>query len=91
MALIFGAESSGLCVRAFGVLLAVMLLCVMSPERVVAEEQEAVTPKLKLSLHDAIQAAVDNNVNVRLLKERIAAAQAQANLCQRSVCSRFGD
>lgn len=35
-------------------------------------------PELRLSLHDAIQAAIDNNVNVRLLKERIAAAQAQA-------------
>jgi outer membrane protein TolC len=36
-------------------------------------------PELRLSLHDAIQAAIDNNVNVRLLKERIAAAQAQAD------------
>ncbi len=36
-------------------------------------------PELRLNLHDAIQAAIDNNVNVRLLKERIAAAQAQAN------------
>ncbi|MCP9452370.1 MAG: TolC family protein [Nitrospira sp.] len=38
-----------------------------------------VPPELRLSLRDAIQAAVDNNVNVRLLKERIAAAQAQAD------------
>jgi outer membrane protein len=37
------------------------------------------TPELRLSLHDAIQAAVDNNGNVRLLKERIAAAQAAAD------------
>jgi outer membrane protein TolC len=37
------------------------------------------SPELRLSLHDAIQAAVDNNVNVRLLKERIAAAQSAAN------------
>ena len=37
------------------------------------------TPELRLSLREAIQAAIDNNVNVRLLKERIAAAQAQAN------------
>lgn len=44
-----------------------------------AEEPEANLPELRLSLRDAIQAAIDNNVNVRLLKERIAAAQAQAN------------
>jgi outer membrane protein len=43
------------------------------------EESKASPSELKLSLHDAIQAAIDNNVNVRLLKERIAAAQAQAN------------
>lgn len=79
MALILGAEPSGLRERAFGVLLTVMLLCVMGPGHVAAEEQEAVAPELKLSLRDAIQAAVDNNVNVRLLKERIAAAQAQTN------------
>lgn len=79
MALILGAEPSGLRERAFGVLLTVMLFCVMGPGHVAAEEQEAVAPELKLSLRDAIQAAVDNNVNVRLLKERIAAAQAQTN------------
>jgi outer membrane protein len=44
-----------------------------------AEEPEVNLPELKLSLRDAIQAAIDNNVNVRLLKERIAAAQAQAD------------
>ncbi len=43
------------------------------------EESKVSPPELKLSLRDAIQAAIDNNVNVRLLKERIAAAQAQAN------------
>lgn len=37
-------------------------------------------PELRLSLRDAIQAAIDNNVNVRLLRERIAAAQAQADV-----------
>lgn len=37
------------------------------------------SPELRLSLRDAIEAAIDNNVNVRLLKERIAAAQAQAD------------
>lgn len=36
-------------------------------------------PELQLSLRDAIHAAIDNNVNVRLLKERIAVAQAQAD------------
>ncbi|MBI4003194.1 MAG: TolC family protein [Nitrospira defluvii] len=36
-------------------------------------------PQLRLSLHDAIQASIDNNVNVRLLKERIAAAQSAAS------------
>ncbi len=39
-----------------------------------------VFPELRLSLHEAIQAAVDNNVNVRLLKERITAVQAQADV-----------
>ncbi|OQW33538.1 MAG: hypothetical protein A4E19_03885 [Nitrospira sp. SG-bin1] len=38
-----------------------------------------VFPELRLSLREAIQAAVDNNLNVRLLKERIAAVQAQAD------------
>lgn len=37
------------------------------------------TPELRLSLHEAIQAAIDNNVNVRLLKERIVAAQSAAS------------
>ena len=46
---------------------------------VAAEVSDSSPPELKLSLRDAIQAAIDNNVNVRLLKERIAAAQAQAN------------
>ena len=44
-----------------------------------AAEPPQTLPEVRLSLRDAIQAAVDNNVNVRLLKERIAAAQAQAN------------
>ena len=44
-----------------------------------AEELPDRPPELRLSLHDAIQAAVDNNVTVRLLRERIAAAQANAN------------
>lgn len=45
----------------------------------VAAESHSSTPELKISLRDAIQAAVDNNVNVRLLKERIALAQARAD------------
>ena len=53
--------------------------CGTATTPVVAEEFEGNPPELKLSLREAIQAAVDNNVNVRLLKERIAAAQAQAN------------
>jgi len=45
-----------------------------------AEETEGShPPELRLSLREAIQAAIDNNVNVLLLKERIAAAQAQAD------------
>lgn len=44
-----------------------------------AETALPAQPELRLSLHDAIQAAIDNNVNVRLLKERIAAAQSAAN------------
>jgi outer membrane protein TolC len=43
------------------------------------EDPATSPPELRLSLRDAIQAAIDNNVNVRLLKERIAAAQAQAD------------
>lgn len=44
-----------------------------------AAESPQTPSELRLSLREAIQAAIDNNVNVRLLKERIAAAQAQAN------------
>ncbi|MBK9113988.1 MAG: hypothetical protein IPM88_20770 [Nitrospira sp.] len=43
-----------------------------------AAEPPAGTPELRLSLHEAIQAAIDNNANVRLLKERIVAAQSAA-------------
>lgn len=48
-------------------------------EAIATETHSSAAPELKLSLRDAIQAAIDNNVNVRLLKERIAAAQAQAD------------
>lgn len=44
-----------------------------------ADEGGSSPPELRLSLREALEAAVDNNVNVRLLKERIAAAQAQAD------------
>ena len=37
------------------------------------------TPELRLSLHEGIQATIDNNANVRLLKERIVAAQSAAS------------
>jgi len=55
------------------------VICGTATELVSAEELERNPPELKLSLREAIQAAIDNNVNVRLLKERIAAAQAQAS------------
>lgn len=54
-------------------------LVVFLPQTSYAAEQGQPPPELRLSLHDAIQAAVDNNVNVRLLRERIAAAQSAAN------------
>ncbi|MDH4082213.1 MAG: TolC family protein [Nitrospira sp.] len=60
-------------------LILVTVFCGAGIEIVAAEESEPNPPELKLSLRDAIQAAVDNNVNVRLLKERIAAAQSAAN------------
>lgn len=44
-----------------------------------ATEQTPAVSELRLSLHEAIQAAIDHNVNVRLLRERIAAAQSAAN------------
>lgn len=56
-----------------------LMLCAIPGAAVAAEESGTVPPELRLSLRDAIQAAIDNNVNVRLLKERIAAAQAQAD------------
>lgn len=56
-----------------------VLLCVVLSGLAVAEDHGTTPPELRLSLHDAIQAAIDNNVSVRLLRERIAAAQAQAD------------
>ncbi|RPH75261.1 MAG: hypothetical protein EHM80_16500, partial [Nitrospiraceae bacterium] len=56
-----------------------IILLLIVPTISMAEERSQPPPELRLSLHDAIQAAVDNNVNVRLLRERIAAAQSAAN------------
>ena len=55
------------------------IICGTATELVSAEESERNPPELQLSLREAIQAAIDNNVNVRLLRERIAAAQSAAN------------
>lgn len=62
--------------RTWGIatLTALWMICLSA-----AAEPPPLPPELRLSLHDAIQAAVDNNVNVRLLKERIAAAQSAAD------------
>jgi len=62
----------------FRSLLLAAVCCATIAGMVAAEAAETTPPELELSLREAIQAAVDNNVNVRLLKERIAAAQAQA-------------
>lgn len=57
----------------------VLFLTGISPPCSLAAESVQASPELRLSLHDAIQAAIDNNVNVRLLREQIAAAQSAAN------------
>jgi outer membrane protein TolC len=57
----------------------VLILSGVVSQRATAAESAQAPPELRLSLHDAIQAAIDNNVNVRLLRERIAAAQSAAN------------
>jgi hypothetical protein len=44
-----------------------------------AQESRNNLPELELSLHDAIEATSDSNLNVRLLKERIASPQAASN------------
>lgn len=79
MALFLRIRRHGLHEKGCSFLAITILLCMTIASIVAAEEPETNAPELKLSLRDAIQAAVDNNVNVRLLKERIAAAQAQAN------------
>jgi len=50
-----------------------------SLERAWAGEEIARLPELRLSLREAMDAAVDNNPTVRLMKERVRAAQATAN------------
>jgi outer membrane protein len=57
----------------------VLMLTGVSFRCAIAAEPVQASPELRLSLHDAIQAAIDNNVNVRMLKERIAAAQSAAD------------
>jgi len=57
----------------------VLILTGVASYRAAAAEPVQAPPELRLTLHDAIQAAIDNNVNVRMLKERIAAAQSAAN------------
>jgi len=57
----------------------ILILTGVYPHPATAAEAVQPSPELRLSLHDAIQAAIDNNVNVRLLRERIAAAQSSAN------------
>lgn len=56
-----------------------VLLCIALSRIAVGEDRTISPPELQLSLHGAIQAAIDNNVNVRLLRERIAAAQSAAD------------
>jgi outer membrane protein len=56
-----------------------VVMTLLTAGQAVADDPASAYPELRLSLHDAIQAAIDNNVNVRLLKERIASAQAQAD------------
>jgi outer membrane protein len=56
-----------------------IVLLVFLPILSIAEDRSQAPPELRLSLREAIDAAIDNNVNVQLLKERIAAAQAQAD------------
>ncbi|MGH7255435.1 MAG: TolC family protein, partial [Nitrospirales bacterium] len=55
-----------------------MLGCLIVATTGWAADQADGFPVLKLSLHDAIQAAVDNNPTVNLFRERISEAQGQA-------------
>lgn len=50
----------------------VWLLALLAGTAMADDRPDTAPPELRLSLRDAIQAAIDNNVNVRVLKERIA-------------------
>ncbi len=60
-------------VRAY--LLALALSILGSGPASAAVSKPAPQPELRLNLHDAIEAALDNNTNVRLLEEQIQRAQ----------------
>ena len=57
-------------------------LCGLGPGEALAEEKNPPTtslPELRMSLHEAMEAAVNENPTVQLFKERIIQAQDQAN------------
>ncbi|MDE3017441.1 MAG: TolC family protein [Nitrospirota bacterium] len=64
-------------VRAYLLALALSLLGAGSASA--AASEPAPQPELRLSLHDAIEAALDNNPKVRMLKEQIQTAQGIAD------------
>ncbi|MDE3117735.1 MAG: TolC family protein [Nitrospirota bacterium] len=64
-------------VRAY--LLALALSLLGSGSASAAASEPAPQPELRLSLHDAIEAALDNNPKVRMLKEQIQTAQGIAD------------
>ena len=77
-------QGSGLCVSAWLLRLGLtVLLCGLGQPGFAATDQprsaKPEVPVLKLSLRDAMDAAVDQNPTVRLFKERIAQAQDVAN------------
>lgn len=55
------------------------VICGTATELVTAEESETNPPQLTLSLREAIQTEIDNNVAVWSLKERIATVQEASN------------
>lgn len=64
-------------VRAYLLALALSLLGAGSAS--VAASEPVPQPELRLSLHDAVEAALDNNPKVRMLKEQIQTAQGIAD------------
>lgn len=60
---------------------ALVFLCVSLESRTHSQEPgfSSDRPELRLSLHDAIEAALNNNPRVRLFKERVLAAQGIAD------------